>query len=228
MPLSKPAAVLVSFPRGIKKLIVLLLDVMLCFLTAWLAFCLRYDDIVAFSGAVALVGAVSAVVVLPIFISQGLYRAIFRYSGWFATLSLIKAVSIYSIGFVDDDSRLWRGLINGLPVYSHAEVPQLVGSKGVTDILLAMPAIGRARQKEILTTLSDLPVHVRTLPGLSALANGVVKIEDIREVEIQDVLGRDAIQANEDLLHQKITGKVVLVTGAGGSIGSELCRQILV
>lgn len=309
MPLSKPAAVLVSFPRGIKKLIVLSLDVVLCFLTAWVAFCLRFDEIVAFSGEITLVGGASALLALPIFISLGLYRAIFRYSGWFATLSLIKAVSIYlvlfsipflfmgvdgvprsigliqpvllfmgvgasrllakfllsglvyrahqlgepgialiygagsagrqlasglrqtreikSIGFVDDDSRLWRGLINGLPVYSPAEVPHLVGSKGVTDILLAMPVVGRARQKEILKTLSDLPVHVRTLPGLSALANGVVKIEDIREVEIDDVLGRDAVQANEQLLHQNITGKVVLVTGAGGSIGSELCRQIL-
>ena len=99
MPLSKPAAVLVSFPRGIKKLVVLSLDVALCFITAWLAFCLRFDDIVAISGVVTLVGGASALLALPVFISLGLYRAIFRYSGWFATLSLIKAVSIYLVLF---------------------------------------------------------------------------------------------------------------------------------
>jgi FlaA1/EpsC-like NDP-sugar epimerase len=117
--------------------------------------------------------------------------------------------------------------MNGLPVYSPAEVSNFIRTKGVTDILLAIPSIKPARQKEILMTLSNLPVHVRTLPGLSALANGVVKVDNIREVEIDDILGRDSVQAYKDLLHQNITGKVVLVTGAGGSIGSEICRQVL-
>ncbi len=298
-----------NLPRFVKKLIVLLLDTSFCVVTTWLAFCLRFDDGVAFSGAVLTASSVSVLLALPIFIKMGLYRAIFRFSGWFATLSLVRAISLYAvlyavpfliigvdgvprsigiiqpvllfvgigssrlaakyllngwicktasnnqgvaliygagsagrqiasglrqgleikpIGFVDDDHRLWKGTINGLPVYSPSDVTELIQSgRGITDVLLAMPSASRARQKEVLAKLSDLPVHVRILPGLSHLANGVVKVEDIREVEIEDVLGREPVQANEDLLNQNISGKSVLVTGAGGSIGSELCRQIL-
>lgn len=310
MPLSKTASVFVSLPRGAKKCIVLTLDVVLCFVTTWLAFSLRFDDLVRLSPALSFAAGTSVFIAIPIFISLGLYRAIFRFSGWFATLSLVRAISLYAllysvpfliigvegvprsigiiqpvllfvgvgssrlvaksllngwvrkaapenrqgvaliygagsagrqiasglrqgveikpIGFVDDDHRLWKGTINGLPVYPPKDVPGLIQSgRGITDVLLAMPSASRARQKEVLTALSDLPVHVRTLPGLSHLANGVVKVEDIREVEIEDVLGREPVQANEALLHQNIADKVVLVTGAGGSIGSELCRQIL-
>lgn len=310
MQINKSVALLVSLPREAKKIIVVSLDFVLCFATTWLAFILRFDDLVPWSAALGLAAGASVLIAVPIFISFGLYRAIFRFSGWFATLSFGKAISLYAliyavafliigvegvprsigiiqplllfvvigtsrlvaknflnswvrkmargnrqglaliygagsagrqlaaglsqgfeikpIGFVDEDRRLWNGTINGLPVYAPSEVPGLIQSgRGVTDILLAIPSASRARQKEILIGLSNFPVHVRILPGLFHLANGMVKVEDIRDVEIEDVLGREPVQANEDLLHQNITGKVVLVTGAGGSIGSELCRQIL-
>lgn len=310
MSVNQPARVLIALPRRIKKLIVFVVDVSLCLLSTWVAFVLRFDALVALSQPLELAAAASVLIATPIFITFGLYRAIFRFSGWFATLSLIRAISLYAliyavlflmigiegvprsigiiqpvllfisiglsrlmakyvlngwlnreaqgnqrgvaliygagsagrqiasglrqsdeikpIGFVDDDARLWRATINGLPVYSPTDVPKLIESnRRITDVLLAMPSVSRTRQQAILLALSNLPVHVRTLPGLSHLANGAVKVEDIREVEIEDLLGREPVQASEDLMCRNIKGKVVLVTGAGGSIGSELCRQIL-
>ena len=113
-------------------------------------------------------------------------------------------------------------------MYAPDDIPQLLAANNdITDVLLAIPVAGMSRQKEILNFLSEHPVRVRKLPGLTHLASGQVKVEDIHEVEIEDVLGREPVVANEALLNQNIAGEAVLVTGAGGSIGSELCRQIL-
>ncbi|MEO7108776.1 MAG: nucleoside-diphosphate sugar epimerase/dehydratase, partial [Rhodoferax sp.] len=106
-------------------------------------------------------------------------------------------------------------------------VASLVQEQGVTDLLLALPSAARARRKEIIDGLRYVPVHVRTLPDWSDLASGRVTVQDFKELDIEDLLGRDPVPPNTDLLARNLMGKVVLVTGAGGSIGSELCRQIL-
>lgn len=311
MLLNPENSLLVRLPRSVKKLIALTCDLIIVFFSTWFAFCLRFDELVGFSKPLLLASISSAFIALPIFVNQGLYRAIFRYTGWFASLALIRALSIYAViyllifsiiridgvprsvgvlqpvlffvcagllrllakkflnyqrlgkgvedfkskaliygagaagrqlasglrqgseikplAFVDDDSQFWHSTINGLRVYSPFEIPSLLASGlGITDVLLAIPSAARSRQREVLSQLSNLPVRVRILPGLSHLANGAVNINDVREVEVDDLLGRDSVQANQELLNQNIKGKAVLVTGAGGSIGSELCRQILV
>ncbi|WP_394792126.1 polysaccharide biosynthesis protein [Rhodoferax sp.] len=145
------------------------------------------------------------------------------------TAAALGSTRTYTIlGFVDDDIAKAGRSINGVPVYAPQEVPQLVSRENITDILLAIPSVSRERRNEILQTLQTFPVHVRTLPGLSDLASGRVTVQDIRELDIEDLLGREPIPPNPELLARNLTGKTVLVTGAGGSIGSELCRQIVV
>lgn len=130
-------------------------------------------------------------------------------------------------GFIDDDPTKVGRSINRLPVIAPAQVLQMVHHHGVTDILLALPSATRQRRNEIIETLRHLPVHVRTLPGLADLASGRVTVQDFQELDIEDLLGRDAVAPDATLLGSQIAGKTVLVTGAGGSIGSELCRQIM-
>jgi FlaA1/EpsC-like NDP-sugar epimerase len=103
----------------------------------------------------------------------------------------------------------------------------VVARLGVTDILLALPSSSRERRNRIIAGLRSVPVHIRTLPGLADLATGRVTVQDFKELDIEDLLGRDPVPPNTELLARNLAGKVVLVTGAGGSIGSELCRQIL-
>lgn len=131
------------------------------------------------------------------------------------------------LGFVDDDAAKVGRSINGIPVFSPPEVPGVVAKQGVTDILLALPSSSRERRNRIIAGLRSLPVHIRTLPGLADLATGRVTVQDFKELDIEDLLGRDPVPPNSELLVRNLFGKVVLVTGAGGSIGSELCRQIL-
>jgi len=131
------------------------------------------------------------------------------------------------LGFVDD-SRALQGLtINHVPVYAPEALPRLVAQHEITDLLLALPSITRARRNEILNELQPLPVHVRSLPGLTDLAHGRVALADIKDLDVEDLLGRDPVPPDRALLARNLSGKVVLVTGAAGSIGSELCRQIL-
>ena len=130
-------------------------------------------------------------------------------------------------GFVDDAAELQGNTINGLPIYPPRRLPDLADKKGITDVLLAMPSVSRSRRAEILLSLQQLRLRVRMLPGLADLAQGRVQVQDLREPEIEDLLGRDAVAPDEALMHLNIRGKVVLVTGAGGSIGGELCRQIV-
>ena len=131
------------------------------------------------------------------------------------------------VGFLDDDAAKVGRSINGVNVFSPAQVLPLVERLGVTDILLALPSVTRERRNDIIASLRDVPVHVRTLPGLADLASGRVSVQDFRELDLEDLLGRAAVQPQAELLASKLVGQTVLVSGAGGSIGSELCRQIL-
>jgi FlaA1/EpsC-like NDP-sugar epimerase len=131
------------------------------------------------------------------------------------------------IGFLDDDPQLVGKTINAYAVHSIRDLPKLIDLYAVTDILLAMPAISRIRRNEILTALRQHHVRIRSLPDLSELAQGKATIADIHELDIVDLLGREPVAPNPALISRNIQRKVVMVTGAGGSIGSELCRQII-
>lgn len=133
----------------------------------------------------------------------------------------------YLVGYVDDDRQLRHKNINGLKVYGIDEVDLLIKEYGVTDILLALPSIQQSRRNDILSDLRRFHVHVRSLPSLTDLAEGKVKVSDIRELDVGDLLGRNPVAPNKELFEKNITNQVVMVTGAGGSIGSELTRQIL-
>lgn len=130
------------------------------------------------------------------------------------------------VAFIDDDQSIADRVIAGLQVYKPKHIQQMIDETGAQEILLALPSSTRARRREILTFLEHFPLHIRSVPNFTDLASGRVKVEDIQEVDIADLLGRDSVPAQPDLLERCIKGKTVMVTGAGGSIGSELCRQI--
>ncbi len=131
------------------------------------------------------------------------------------------------VAFIDDDSGISGRVISGLQVYKPKHIQQMIDATGAQEILLAIPSSNRGRRREILGFLEGLPLHVRSVPGFMDLASGRVKVDDIQEVDIADLLGRDAVPAQGELLEHCIREQSVLVTGAGGSIGAELCRQIL-
>ncbi|EJN37593.1 putative nucleoside-diphosphate sugar epimerase [Pseudomonas sp. GM84] len=142
-----------------------------------------------------------------------------------AALRMDKAMR--PVAFIDDDASITDRVIAGLQVYHPDQLQRLIEVTGAQEILLAIPSATRARRREILTFLEGFPLHVRSVPGFMDLASGKVKVDDIQEVDIADLLGRDAVPAQSDLLERCIVDQVVLVTGAGGSIGSELCRQMI-
>lgn len=131
------------------------------------------------------------------------------------------------VAFIDDDSSIADRVISGLQVYKPRHLQKMIDRTGAQEILLAIPSVTRVRRREILGFLEGFPLHVRSVPGFMDLASGRVKVDDIQEVDIADLLGRDAVPAQDDLLERCICDQSVMVTGAGGSIGSELCRQIL-
>lgn len=131
------------------------------------------------------------------------------------------------LGFIDEDPSKIGQTINGVPVFAATEIPSLVYKLGITDILLAIPSASRERRNKIIQSLRLLPVHTRTLPGLTDLTSGRVTVKDFRELDVEDLLGREPITPQPDLLTRSLFNQTILVTGAAGSIGSELCRQIL-
>ena len=311
--LTKTADLLLDLPRPAKRLVAVLFDVSLCVLTTWLAFWLRLDEWLPLYGHVQwrpeLAALVSVLLAVPLFIRAGFYRAIFRYAGWQAALTLARTLALYGaiyaavfsllrvpgvprsigilqplllffaiggsrllarfwlgglyraivarsalpkaliygagragqrlagalagspeirvVGFLDDDEKLHGHTINGLPVFAPGRLATLVAEEGVQDVLLAIPSASRQRRFEILEQLRCQHVTVRMLPSVVDLAQGKVMVTDLREPDVEDLLGRVPISPDKTLLEKNVRGKTVLVTGAGGSIGSELCRQII-
>ena len=298
-----------ALPRGVKRGLAVFLDTLLCVLATWLALSLRLEEWVLPIWEYLVPALVAVGVAIPLFMSWGLYRAIFRYSGGRALRVLAKAVGCYaivyaaifsivgingvprSIGlmqpmvlflviggsrwlvrnwlgehlsgstaekardgvviygagdagrqlaaslvhsnefkfltFVDDNSGFWGGTIDGRSVSAPSEMARLIGSQQAKEVWLAMPKVSNAKRRDLIASLRRLPIHVRTLPSFSDLASGRVRLSDVRELDVNELLGRDAVKPNGVLLQRCIFDKTVLVTGAGGSIGSELCRQIL-
>ena len=307
--LRKASRPVLSLPRYAKRIIALSVDVSLCVLTVWLAFYLRLGEFVTLSGPAFWAVVIAVAIALPIFVISGLYRAIFRYSGFPAMFAVARAIVVYGLlyasaitavgvtgiprtlgliqplllffaiggsralarywlggiyqtqlqiaalpramvygagsagrqlvsalensfemrvaGFLDDDDRLHGHVLNGQPIFSPDDLGELIESKGITHVLMAIPSASRSRRNEILKKMSSHHVAGRTLPSVTDLAEGRVTTSDLRDLDIDDLLGREEVAPNHILLAKNISARVVLVTGAGGSIGGELCRQII-
>lgn len=141
--------------------------------------------------------------------------------------ALAHNVEIKIVGFLDDDKSLHGRKIRGLNVYDPNTISNISKKKNISEVMLAMPSVGRQRRNKILSKLRGANLAVRTLPSYSDLAQGRVTVNDIRELSIDDILGRDIVTPDPELMSADITDKVVLITGAGGSIGGELCKQII-
>jgi FlaA1/EpsC-like NDP-sugar epimerase len=295
--------------RLVKQSIVFAIDCFYIMFTVWLSFSLRYESVRMPRSDEWYAYIAALLIAVPVFVISGLYRSIFRYSGFAALSSVAVACLQYGIlyfivivfflptstprsigilqplllllgigssraiariwlhpgnvknfksckkdkiliygageagiqissalqhnakysveGFIDDDESLSGRCINGVAVYSPNCVAKIVKDKSISSILLALPSVRKARRKEIVDAFDALDVHIRTLPGIEEMADGKLSISDIREIEIDDLLGRDPVVPNPELFERCIKNKKVLVTGAGGSIGSELCRQII-
>lgn len=307
--MNKLVVPVLSLPRLVKRLVVLMLDCSLCVLTVWFAYYLRLGEFVALSGTALWAAVVSVSIALPIFVVSGMYRAIFRYSGWPVLMTIAKVTTIYGliygalftaigfqgvprtvgliqpillaiavsasravarfwlgglyqrqmslallprvliygagdlgrqlagalanrqemrvIGFLDDDVSLHGQVLNGLPIYSPANLQRRVAALNIKTVLLALPEIDRKRRNEIIELMHQAQVSLRTLPAINALAQGRVSTADLQDLEIDDLLGREPVEPDYVLFDKNIRQKIVLVSGAGGSIGSELCRQII-
>ena len=133
----------------------------------------------------------------------------------------------HPVGFVDDNSSLWKLTIKGLPVYGVSSLKEVIARDNVKHVLLALPNASNRDRKRVLESLSSYSVHIQTIPSMPDLLSGKASVEQLREVEIEDLLGRDSVPPMPELMAKCIMNKVVMITGAGGSIGSELCRQVL-
>ena len=144
------------------------------------------------------------------------------------TLAALRSAPEYQVvAFFDDDESLVNTNVQGLRVYAGKDFTEIYKKQGINEVLIALPSATRARRHEVIELLRPLNIRVRSLPGFSQLVNGQVSISDIHEVDVADLLGRDAVPPSPELMSQNIQDKCVMVTGAGGSIGSELCRQIM-
>jgi FlaA1/EpsC-like NDP-sugar epimerase len=141
--------------------------------------------------------------------------------------ALANSNELMVVGFLDDDDRLHGQVLQGCEIYSPLKVVDLIESKEAQLVLLALPSISKFRRNEILKNLSNYPLQVQTLPTVADIIQGRISLSDIKDLDVDDILNRDQVLPNTELLSKNITSKVVLVTGAGGSIGSELSRQIV-
>ncbi|MBB1275940.1 nucleoside-diphosphate sugar epimerase/dehydratase [Pseudoalteromonas sp. SR43-3] len=131
------------------------------------------------------------------------------------------------VAFIDDDPKKHLSLIQGVCVYPPSQISEIAKQKCVNKILLALPSVSRSRRKEMLNAIEKFKLQVMTIPGMADIVSGITNLDEVKNVEIDDLLGRDSVQPRQDLMSANIENKIVMVTGAGGSIGSELCRQII-
>ena len=141
--------------------------------------------------------------------------------------ALKETQDISIVGFLDDDPKLQGLIINGLSVYSPSNLGKIIKNKFITHLFLAIPSANRSRRKEILNNINNFSLTIRSIPSFTDIASGKISVKELRDLEIDDLLDREIVEPNIKLLRKNITSKRVLVTGAGGSIGSELCRQII-
>lgn len=192
----------------------------------------RSTSIIYFSFALILIGGVR------LFFRMALYRlqrsakhAVIIYgagdSGRQLHLALNQASEFAAVAFVDDDSKLQHSSIQGLNIYPPSEMSGLIERYNADKILLAMPSVSIAKRQQVLNFLESMPCEILSIPSTAELVTGAARIDQLNEVSIDDLLGRDIVKPNQDLMNQNIADKVVMVIGAGGSIGSELCKQIL-
>lgn len=204
---------------------------------------------VAFPGVPRTVGVIQPVL---LFIAIGASRALSRYilggqyrkrlrkaqkrnvliygagsAGRQLATALAESFDMRAVAFVDDDSDLHGSVMGGLRVLAPSAIERVVANLDVSEIFLAIPSANRARRNEILQLIRSAGAAVRTLPGLADIAHGRVTVSDVKPLEVEDILAREPVEPDLSVMERNISEKVVLVTGAGGSIGSELCRQIL-
>jgi FlaA1/EpsC-like NDP-sugar epimerase len=143
------------------------------------------------------------------------------------TEALFSGDDYLPVALVDEKSALHGTRIQGLKVYPSANLESIVAKTGATGVLLAIPSASRRRRREVLRQLTEFPVHVQTMPEIKDIVSGKARVDEVREVNVEDLLGRDSVPPKRELLEASLADKNVMITGAGGSIGSELCRQIL-
>lgn len=298
-----------SWPRAFKRITVLSVDVLLCVTSVLVAYYLRLGEWVPIEGRILWVIVIACGLAIPIFIKMGLYRAVFRYAGGVALLSVAQASLFYGllfsgiftfygfvgiprtvgiiqplillflvglsralarwwlgggylgqlksdsrpsvliygtgiegrqllsalrhsqemriVGWLDDEAELQGTVLDGLPIFAAQELAEIIPRLHVHLVLLAVPSGSSHYRHQIIESLRHVKVEVRTLPKMDDLAAGKITASALRELDLEDLLGRDAVNPNNELMGSPIFAKTVLVTGAGGSIGSELCRQIL-
>ena len=309
--LKKLSKLILDLPKFIRRSLIILNDVVLCFITVWFAFYLRLDRFLQFENEVLWSSLISVAVALPVFLLFKVYKNIFRHSGieivsvifpsltvytliYFSVLviygidgvprtigiiqpfllffsivssrlvasyllvglfennkndknfpkaliygagysgrqllsGLKKSRDIQVVGFLDDDKKLIGRILNGVKIFSPIEIKKIIKSKQVTHILLAIPSATRSERTRIIKKIEQdkLNLIIKTLPSLLDIVEGKVAISDIRDLDIEDILGREQVEPDKNLLEKNIFNRVVLVTGAGGSIGQELCKQVL-
>lgn len=141
--------------------------------------------------------------------------------------ALMPGNEFYPVAFIDDDKALWKHTVQGIRVHKPADIQKLIDEHQIKKVLLALPNTTKQQRKAVLDRLTPFPVHVQTTPSMPEILAGNATVDQLQEVELEDLLGRDPVPPKEELFTACIQGKTVLVTGAGGSIGSELCRQIV-
>lgn len=158
-------------------------------------------------------------------------KSVIIYGAGDAGLQLLNALyhgrDFDPVALIDDDPRLQRLSVGGRQVFRPDELSRIAAHTGAKIVLLAIPSVTRTRRREIVDNLKHLKLEIKTVPSLSEIINGKAQVSDLRDVQPEDLLGRDPVEPDQKLLSRNITGKVVMVSGAGGSIGSEICRQIL-